>query len=82
MRILAQFVGVLLVVGFIGAYFWWIVAAAAVVGAVLVTRRMLRAAQAQAADLAARNAELAARADQQHQWVMAGDPRGVYGGSG
>ena len=30
MRLLAQFVAVLLLVGFVGAYFWWIVAAAAV----------------------------------------------------
>jgi len=29
MRLLAQFVAVLLLVGFVGAYFWWIVAAAA-----------------------------------------------------
>lgn len=27
----------------------------------------------------ARKAALAARADQQHRWVMAGDPRGIYG---
>jgi nitrate/nitrite transporter NarK len=26
-----------------------------------------------------RLAELAARADQQHEWVMRGDPRGTYG---
>ena len=26
-----------------------------------------------------RNAAIAARADQQHQWVMEGDERGVYG---
>ena len=26
MRLLAQFVGVLPLVGFVGAYFWWIVA--------------------------------------------------------
>jgi hypothetical protein len=32
MRLLAQFVAVLLLVGFVGAYFWWIVAAAAVAG--------------------------------------------------
>ena len=30
MRLLAQFVAVLLLVGFVGAYFWWIVTAAAV----------------------------------------------------
>jgi DNA invertase Pin-like site-specific DNA recombinase len=33
MRLLAQFVGVLLLVGFVGAYFWWIVAALAAVAA-------------------------------------------------
>ncbi|MFL6086139.1 MAG: hypothetical protein ACJ74F_23660 [Mycobacterium sp.] len=32
MRLLARFVAVLLLVGFVGAYFWWIVAAAAVAG--------------------------------------------------
>jgi hypothetical protein len=63
-------------------YFWWIVAAAAVVSAVLIGRRMIRAAQAQAAEIAPRNAELAARADQQHQWVLQGDDRGVYGPHG
>ena len=26
-----------------------------------------------------RHAAIAARADQQHQWVLAGDPRGTYG---
>ena len=61
MRTLGQFIGVLLLVGFVGAYyFWWIVAAAALVVAVLVTGRLLRAGQAEAAELAARNAELAA----------------------
>jgi len=25
MRLLAQFVGMLLLIGFVGAYFWWIV---------------------------------------------------------
>ncbi|HME49036.1 hypothetical protein [Mycobacterium sp.] len=32
--------------------------------------------------LAHRNAEIAARADQQHNWVMQGDDRGVYGPEG
>ena len=30
MRLLAQFVGMLLLIGFIGAYFWWILAVATV----------------------------------------------------
>jgi hypothetical protein len=38
MRLLAQFVAVLLLVGFVGAYFWWIVAAAAVAGLACTAR--------------------------------------------
>ena len=34
MRLLAQLVGVVLLVGFVGAYFWWIVAALAAVAPV------------------------------------------------
>jgi hypothetical protein len=56
-----QFIGILSLIGFVGAYFWWIVAA---VAAVLLTRRTIRTAQAQAAELAAHNAELLERADQ------------------
>jgi hypothetical protein len=82
MRTLAQFVGVLLVVGFIGAYFWWIIAAAAVAGLAWLAVRWYRGARALAADLAAHNAELAARADQHHAWVLQGDERGVYGPHG
>jgi hypothetical protein len=51
-RIFWQFIGILSLVGLVGAYFWWIVAAiAAVVAAVLLTRRTIRTAQAQAAEL-------------------------------
>ena len=39
MRLLAQFVGVLLLVGFVGAYFWWIFAALAAVARVYFARR-------------------------------------------
>ncbi len=60
-RIFWQFIGILSLIGFVGAYFWWIVAA---VAAVLLTRRTIRTAQAQAAELAAHNAELLERADQ------------------
>ena len=36
-------------------------------------------ARAYVAELEAAHAAMAARADQQHAWVMAGDDRGVYG---
>jgi hypothetical protein len=74
--------GLLLLIGFVGAYFWWIIAAAAVAGFAWLAVRRYRAARAQAAERAARDAELAARADQQHQGVLQGDERGVYGPHG
>ena len=79
MRTLAQFVGLVLLIGFIGAYFWWIVAAVAVVAAVYFGRQLWRAHCARVAELKAEHARIAARADQQHAWVLAGDDRGVFG---
>jgi hypothetical protein len=78
-RLVCQFVGVLLVVGFIGAYFWWIVAVLAVVALAWVIARAFR--EIEAAEVAAgrRRAAIVARADQQHAWTLAGDPRGTYG---
>ena len=85
-RIFWQFVGVLLLVGFVGAYFWWIVAIAAVAALIWMARQAFRSIQAiEAEDAqraqgdARRRAAMARRADQQHAWVMAGDDRGVYG---
>jgi hypothetical protein len=43
MRLLAQLVGVLLVVGLVGAYFWWIVAALAAVALVYLRPAQPRA---------------------------------------
>ena len=86
MRTLAQFIGVLLLVGFIGAYFWWIVAIAAVAALVWMTRQAFRSIEAieaedaeRAQSEARRLAAVARRADQQHTWALAGDDRGVYG---
>ena len=78
MRLLAQFVGVLLLVGFVGAYFWWIAAASLVVAGFYG----LRCAYRQRAGLAAERSRIAgliARADEQHRQVMRGDDRGMYG---
>ena len=79
MRTLAQFVAVLLLVGFVGAYFWWIIAILAVVAFAWMAQRAYREIEAEAAADARRRAAVAAWADQQHAWVMAGDDRGVYG---
>jgi fatty acid desaturase len=85
-RIFWQFVGVLLLIRFVGAYFWWIAAIAAVAALVWIARHAFRsidaieAEDAQRAQAEARRrAAVARRADQQHQWALAGDDRGVYG---
>jgi hypothetical protein len=83
MRLLAQFVAVLLLVGFVGAYFWWIVAAAAVAGLAWLAARAYPVARAEFETDARLRAEqaiaLIRRADQQHALVMVDDDRGVYG---
>ena len=54
----------------------------ALVGLFYLIRAILRANARQRATLAQRQNELAARADQQHNWVMQGDDRGIYGPQG
>ena len=74
-----QLIGVLLVVGFIGAYWKWILLAG---GVWLTVRAANRAAGRSRAATEARAAECAAivaRADAQHGQVLAGDERGTYG---
>jgi hypothetical protein len=65
----------LLVVGFI-VMFWWVIVAA--LGVLLLWGLALYASRCLDAREDARIA-LAARADQQHAWVLAGDERGTYG---
>jgi hypothetical protein len=45
----------------------------------VVVRESVAAPPRRVAATACRNAEIAARADQQHQWVMEADERRVYG---
>jgi nitrate/nitrite transporter NarK len=60
-------------------WLWWLVAAVAVyVKAWLLWRQYQRARAAEQRERQ-RWAGIAARADQQHAWVLAGDPRGTYG---
>jgi hypothetical protein len=79
MRTVGQFIGVLLLVGFVGAYFWWIAAALAVAALVWMAQRAFREISVMEAAAARRQAAVVKRADRQHAWVMAGDDRGVYG---
>ena len=74
-----QLVGVLLLVGFVMAYWLWVLA---VVVLVLVSRAApaaRRDARAEQDQRRARAAALVARADQQHRWASEGDSRGTFG---
>ena len=69
----------LLLVGFVVAYVKWIAAAALAYfvyrwGRVAWVRHCAAADESQVEQRA-----IAARADQQHAWVLAGDSRGTYG---
>lgn len=72
----------LIVVGLIIKYIWWILGAIAMVAAFYVARAAVRAAKVNRAAHAAHCAEIAARADRQHVWVLQGDARGTYGPEG
>ena len=79
-ELLAQLVGVVLLVGFVGAYFWWIFAALAAVALVYCRLPVGWLAHRQrVAEREAEHAAIAARADRQHAVVFSGDDRGVYG---
>jgi hypothetical protein len=60
--------------------FWWVILAVLAVVAIgcvawcVVTRRDVEAERVRR-----QHAALAARADEQHAWILAGDDRGVYG---
>jgi nitrate/nitrite transporter NarK len=73
---------VLLVIGLVIKFIWWIIGAAVLIAALYIARAIWRSQQARQDASARRRAELAARADQQHQWVMQGDERGTYGPAG
>ena len=71
-----------LAIWFVVKFIWWIVAGLALVAGFYLVRAILRAEQARRAAFTAYCAEIAARADQQHEWVLSGDDRGIYGPTG
>jgi hypothetical protein len=74
--------GLLLLIGFIIKFIWWILVAAALVALFFLGRAILRWYDKRAAAHARYWDGLAARADQQHNWVLQGDDRGIYGAEG
>ncbi|MET0758513.1 MAG: hypothetical protein ABWY39_11440 [Mycobacterium sp.] len=79
MRSLAPLIMFVLLVGFIIKFIWWILGAAALIGSFYVVRAIVRTDRAAREAYAKYQAQIAARADQQHRWVLEGDDRGIYG---
>ena len=74
--------GLALIIWIIVKLIWWIPGAAVLVGLCFVAGAIVRESHGRADLAAARRDASAARADQQHQWVLQGDERGIYGATG
>jgi hypothetical protein len=74
-----RLLAILLIVALVVQFFWWIVGAAAIIVLGYLCTKAWKRRAADAAALTAGLAEIAARADLQHELFMEGDPRGVYG---
>jgi hypothetical protein len=70
---------VLLLVGFVVKFWWLILLVLAVVGAGFLLGGVVTRHDAELDRRRREQSALAARADEQHAWVLAGDDRGVYG---
>jgi hypothetical protein len=79
MRALVPFFGMLMVIALIIKLIWWILGAVVLYLLFRVGRSQLRAARASREAQARRAAQIAARAEQQHRWILRGDDRGTYG---
>jgi hypothetical protein len=79
---MGQLLSLLLLAGFVLHYFKWIAAAVAAWFAYRWGRAAWVRHCADADAWAAQQKAIAARADQQHAWTLAGDPRGTYGAKG
>ena len=79
---LGGLLGVLLLIAVIVKFIWWILGAAALVGLFFLARAVVRSYDKHSAEYARYREAIAARADQQHDWVLRGDDRGVYGPEG
>ena len=72
----------LVIIALIIKFFWWIVGALAMVAVLFVVRAIVRENRKRRAVYERYCAQLSARAEQQHNWVLQGDDRGVYGTEG
>jgi hypothetical protein len=79
MRNVWQLIGVLLAVGFVGAYWRLIVLTVCAVVGVWLSICAYQGYRAWIAAERRHRQQLVARADEQHGWSLAGDGRGVFG---
>ncbi|MDT5321807.1 MAG: hypothetical protein QOD88_4329 [Mycobacterium sp.] len=70
---------VFLLVGFVVKFWWLILLVLAVVGAGFLLWAVVTRQDAELGRQRREQSALAARADEQHAWVLAGDDRGVHG---
>ncbi|BBY58913.1 hypothetical protein MSAR_20490 [Mycolicibacterium sarraceniae] len=76
---LAPLIGLVLVVAAVVYVTAVVVAIAAVYGLYRLARAGWSAHRSRAAAVEHQRAQMAARAELQHRWYLAGDPRGTYG---
>lgn len=74
--------GLALAIWLVVKLFWWLVGAAVLVGLFFLARALVRENRRRADLRAAHRAAVCIRADQQHNWVLQGDDRGIYGPEG
>jgi nitrate/nitrite transporter NarK len=78
----AGLLGLAVIIWVVIKLFWWIVGVAVLVGLFFLVQAVVRDSNRRADLEAAHRAAVAARADQQHNWVLRGDDRGIYGPEG
>ena len=74
--------GLALIIWIIVKLIWWLVGAAVLVGLFFLVRAIVHESRKRADLRAAHRAAICIRADQQHNWVLGGDDRGIYGPQG
>ena len=70
---------VLILIALIIKLVWWILGAIALYVLFRLGRSQIRLARTRREAEARRAAQVAARAEQQHRWMLQGDDRGIYG---
>jgi hypothetical protein len=78
-RLIAALISAACLLATVAAVLWVVVVAAAVYGVFWLGWRVWREHRAWVAVRVHNRAELLARAEIQHRWFMAGDPRGTHG---